>query len=146
MLYHLVCQHHHVYLILYHVMFHLVTTCVCRLIHIHLCIHDLADGVNYNLLYNERNDQLLLRKDGRRLCCINLDDHVIYRYDILGYLGLAVDQQGHVYISGCESNDIHRLSPDGICALRNKKINILTLVLSEKKILNETKNHNPPSS
>jgi hypothetical protein len=27
---------------------------------------------------------------------------------------------------------------------RDKKINILTLVLSEKKILNETKNHNPP--
>ena len=25
-----------------------------------------------------------------------------------------------------------------------KKINILILVLSEKKILNETKNHNPP--
>ena len=31
-----------------------------------------------------------------------------------------------------------------ICALRDKKKNILTLVLSEKKILNETKNHNPP--
>ena len=32
-----------------------------------------------------------------------------------------------------------------LCA--TKKINILTLVLSEKKILNETKNHNlPPSS
>jgi hypothetical protein len=30
------------------------------------------------------------------------------------------------------------------CALRNKKKNILTLVLSEKKKLNETKNHNPP--
>ena len=29
-------------------------------------------------------------------------------------------------------------------ALRDKKNNILTLVLSEKKILNETKNHNPP--
>ena len=29
---------------------------------------------------------------------------------------------------------------------RPKKINILTLVLSEKKILNETKNHNPPPS
>ena len=29
-------------------------------------------------------------------------------------------------------------------ALRDKKINILTLVLSEKQILNETKNHNPP--
>jgi hypothetical protein len=27
----------------------------------------------HNLLYNERNDQLLLRQDGRRLCCINLD-------------------------------------------------------------------------
>ena len=26
-----------------------------------------------------------------------------------------------------------------------KKINILTLVLSEEKILNEAKNHNPPS-
>jgi hypothetical protein len=31
-----------------------------------------------------------------------------------------------------------------IRALRDNKINILTLVLSEKKILNETKNHNPP--
>ena len=30
--------------------------------------------------------------------------------------------------------------------LRDKKINILTLVLSDKKILNETKNHNPPPS
>ena len=29
-------------------------------------------------------------------------------------------------------------------AMRDKKINILTLVLSEKKIRNETKNHNPP--
>ena len=29
-------------------------------------------------------------------------------------------------------------------ALRANKNNILTLVLSEKKILNETKNHNPP--
>ena len=33
-----------------------------------------------------------------------------------------------------------------ICALRDKKKKILTLVLSEKKILNETKNHNPPPS
>ena len=32
-----------------------------------------------------------------------------------------------------------------IRALRDKKINILTLVLSEKKSLNETKNHTPPS-
>ena len=30
-----------------------------------------------------------------------------------------------------------------LCA--TKKIYILTLVLSEKKILNETKNHNPPA-
>ena len=29
-------------------------------------------------------------------------------------------------------------------ALRDKKINILTLVLSEKKILNEAKNHTSP--
>ena len=69
-------------------------------------------GLNNNLLYNERNDQLLLRQDGMRLCCINLDGHVIYRYNISGG-GLAVDQQGHVYISGLESDDIHRLSPDG---------------------------------
>ena len=33
-----------------------------------------------------------------------------------------------------------------IRALRNQKIYILTLVLSEKKILNVTKDHNPPSS
>jgi hypothetical protein len=69
-------------------------------------------GVNNNLLYNERNDQLLLRQKGR-LCCINLDGHVIYTYDISGWYGLAVDQQGHVYISGYGSHDIHRLSPDG---------------------------------
>jgi DNA-binding beta-propeller fold protein YncE len=69
-------------------------------------------GDNLNLLYNERNDQLLLRQPGS-LCCINLDGHVIYRCDISGGRGLAVDQQGHVYISGCESNDIHRLLPDG---------------------------------
>jgi hypothetical protein len=31
-----------------------------------------------------------------------------------------------------------------IRALRDKKIIILILVLTEKKILNETKNHNPP--
>ena len=31
-----------------------------------------------------------------------------------------------------------------IRALRDKKINIITLVLSEKKFLNETKNHNTP--
>jgi hypothetical protein len=71
-----------------------------------------TDGYNYYLLYNERNDQLLLRQNGG-LCCINLDGHVIYRYDISGWRGLAVDQQGHVYISGFNSDDIHRLSPDG---------------------------------
>ena len=72
-----------------------------------------TDGrYNHNLLYNERNDQLLLRQN-ERLCCINLDGHVIYRYDISGCEGLAVDQQGHVYISGLHSDDIHRLSPDG---------------------------------
>ena len=63
-------------------------------------------------MYNERNDQLLLRQLDR-LCCINLDGHVIYRYDISGGVGLAVDQQGHVYICGRDSDDIHRLSPDG---------------------------------
>jgi hypothetical protein len=45
------------------------------------------------------------------MCCINLDGHVIYRYDISGWRGLAVDQQGHVYIGGAD--DIQRLSPDG---------------------------------
>jgi hypothetical protein len=70
-----------------------------------------TDDYNNNLLYNERNDQLLLRQNDR-LCCINLDGHVIYTYDISGG-GLAVDQQGHVYISGLYSHDIHRLSPDG---------------------------------
>jgi hypothetical protein len=71
-----------------------------------------VDGVNHNLLYIERNDQLLIRQYGR-LCCINLDGHVIYTYDISGGRGLAVDQQGHIYISGYVSNHIHMLSPDG---------------------------------
>ena len=72
-----------------------------------------TDGGNkYNLLHNERNDQLLLRQQGG-LWCINLDGYGIYRYNISGLYGLAVDQQGHVYMSGYHSNDIHRLSPDG---------------------------------
>jgi hypothetical protein len=58
---------------------------------------------SFNLLYNERNGQLLLRQVGS-LCCINLDGHIIYRYDIAGNLGLAVDRQGHVYISGEDAN------------------------------------------
>jgi outer membrane protein assembly factor BamB len=73
-----------------------------------------TDLDNFNLLYNERNDQLLLKQNGERLCCINLDGHVIYSYNISGWRGLAVDQQGHVYISGYDSDDIHRLSPDGL--------------------------------
>ena len=35
-------------------------------------------------------------------------------------------------------------SEEKFCALRDNKNNVLTLVLSGKKILNETKNHNPP--
>jgi sugar lactone lactonase YvrE len=37
----------------------------------------------------------------------------MYRYNITGRRGPAVDQQGHVCISGLISNDIQRLSPDG---------------------------------
>ena len=70
------------------------------------------NGINYNLLYNERNDQLLVRQDGR-LCYINLDRCVIYRYYISGHQGLAVDQQGHLYISDYYTDDIRKLSPDG---------------------------------
>jgi len=69
-------------------------------------------GYKFNIVYNERNDHLLLRQMNR-LCCINSDGHVIYRYNISGALGLAVDQQDNVYISGRDSNDIQRLSPDG---------------------------------
>jgi sugar lactone lactonase YvrE len=56
----------------------------------------------------------------------NLDGHVIYRYDISGLRGLAVDQQGYVYISGEDSDDIHRLSPDGT---------FRDIVLSERSFL-----------
>jgi hypothetical protein len=68
MLYHVASQHHHVYLILYH---GIIDGSLVRKI-------TTDPGYNYNLLYNERNDQLLLRQD-ERLCCINLDGHVIYR-------------------------------------------------------------------
>ena len=44
--------------------------------------------------------------------------------------------------SGCEYN-LMLNSGEKIRVLRDKKINILTLVLSEKNILNETKNHTP---
>ena len=76
-------------------------------------VHVTTDGdYTKSLMYNERNGQLLLREKGR-LRCINLDGQVIYKYIILGGIGLAVDRYGHVYISGLASNDIHRLSPDG---------------------------------
>ena len=67
---------------------------------------------NYRILYDERNDQLLLGQPGR-LCWINSDGLIIYRYDILGVQGLAVDQQGHVYVSVNDSDNILRLLPDG---------------------------------
>jgi sugar lactone lactonase YvrE len=69
-------------------------------------------GYGCGLFYNERNDQMLLRKS-ERVCCINLDGQVIYRYNISGEDGLAVDRQGYIYISGLQSGDIQRLSPDG---------------------------------
>jgi DNA-binding beta-propeller fold protein YncE len=69
-------------------------------------------GVSIGLFYNERNDQMLLRQ-GERLCCINLDGQVIYKYGISGNVGQAVDRQGYIYISGHKTNDIQRLSPDG---------------------------------
>ena len=47
--------------------------------------------LNVSILYNNRNDQLLLRGDESGLCCIDLDGHVIYRYDISGSQGMAVD-------------------------------------------------------
>ena len=59
---------------------------------------------------------MLLRQYGKGfsgLCCINLDGHVIYRYHISGNRGLAVDQQGHVFICRHRSHEIHRLSPEG---------------------------------
>ena len=76
------------------------------------CLRELTTGGGYNyyLLYNERNYQLLLRQD-ERLCCINLDGHVIYRYNISGLMGPVVD---HIYQSGYLSNDAQMLSPDGI--------------------------------
>jgi hypothetical protein len=55
---------------------------------------------------------MLFRQNGR-LCCINLDGQVIFRYNISGDEGLAVDRQGHAYIGGLLSNNIKRLSPDG---------------------------------
>jgi hypothetical protein len=71
------------------------------------------DGYNSNVLYNERNDQLLLRQV-ESLCCIDLDGQVIYSYNISGCDGLAVDRQGHVYICDLRSSsNIQRLSPDG---------------------------------
>ena len=71
------------------------------------------DGYNSNVLYNERNDQLLLRQV-ESLCCIDLDGQVIYSYNISGCHGLAVDRQGHVYICDLRSSsNIQRLSPDG---------------------------------
>ena len=72
-----------------------------------------TDGGNsYSLFYNGKNDQMLLRQGGR-LCCISLDGQVIYRYNISGDDGLAVDREDHIYISGLLSDDIQRLSPDG---------------------------------
>jgi hypothetical protein len=49
-----------------------------------------TNGSNYNLLYNERNDQLLLRQK-KGLCCINLDGHVIFIcFIILVYIYLLM--------------------------------------------------------
>jgi hypothetical protein len=79
-----------------------------------------TDGYNYNLLYSERNDQLLLRQNDDRLCCINLDGHVIYRYDILGFVGLAVEQ--NIKILHQQNIKIFHLQNIKILHLQNIKI------------------------
>jgi glutamine cyclotransferase len=69
-------------------------------------------GYSWGLLYDERNDQILLGQNGG-LCCISLDGQVVYRYGILGEVVLTADRQGYVYSNGYTTNDIRRLSPDG---------------------------------
>jgi hypothetical protein len=58
---------------------------------------------------------------------------------------LVVEKKNNVIQSFCHITYCYILGKKfALCP--TKKINIPTLVLSEKKILNETKNHNPPPS
>jgi hypothetical protein len=55
---------------------------------------------------------------------------------------ILVEEKKSLIHSFCHNLMLHSGKNFALCP--TKKINILTLVLSEKKILNETKNHNHP--
>lgn len=68
--------------------------------------------LHYNILYNQNDDRIVYENSGQ-ICSVQLDGTVLYRYALPGNTGLAVDKQGHVYVSECNKGEIHRLLPDG---------------------------------
>ncbi|VDI51469.1 Hypothetical predicted protein [Mytilus galloprovincialis] len=65
-----------------------------------------------SLHYNLNDDRIVYREIGQ-IRSIQLDGTVLYRRAMSEKSGLAVDEQGHVYVSEVNKNEIHRLLPDG---------------------------------
>ncbi|XP_052072836.1 E3 ubiquitin-protein ligase TRIM71-like [Mytilus californianus] len=62
--------------------------------------------------YDHNDGSIIYRKPGL-INRIQFDGSVLYRYEVLGAAGLAVDTQGHVYVSDQNKSEIQRLLPDG---------------------------------
>ncbi|CAC5362658.1 unnamed protein product [Mytilus coruscus] len=76
----------------------------------------LADLLKYkcvsSLQYDQNNGSIIYMKTGQ-MNCIESDGTVSYQYDVSGKAGLAVDTQGHVYLSEQNKSEIQRFLPDG---------------------------------
>ncbi|CAC5423542.1 unnamed protein product [Mytilus coruscus] len=65
-----------------------------------------------SLHYDHTDGSIIYRKPGL-ISRIQSDGSVIYRYEVSGEAGLAVDTQGHVYVREQNKSEIQRLLPDG---------------------------------
>ncbi|XP_071179149.1 uncharacterized protein [Mytilus edulis] len=70
--------------------------------------HYVVSSLNYNL----NTDSIVYRKNGM-ISNIQVDGTVLYHYAVSAGSGLAVDTQGHIYLSVCDESKIQRLLPDG---------------------------------
>ncbi|CAC5390029.1 unnamed protein product [Mytilus coruscus] len=75
-----------------------------------IVIADLSRYISF-LHYNHNDDSIIYRTLGM-VNRIQLDGTLLYSYAVPGEGGIAVDKQGHVYMSKCFKSEIQRLLPD----------------------------------
>ncbi|XP_063448482.1 E3 ubiquitin-protein ligase TRIM71-like [Mytilus trossulus] len=67
------------------------------------------------MVYNDLQDQLIVRCVGK-LLCIKVDGTLVYSKEVSGIAEVTLDRQRNIYVGGYETNNIQKMSSDGrIC-------------------------------